>query len=248
MIEGRQTERDAASEDEAGLWLRYVSTRDTGLREQLIHRYLETAKRIAATLYANRVNNTVDFSDYLQYARLGLIEAVDRYDPGHNASFATYATYRIRGSILNGVEKATEKAAQHAQRQRALRERSKSVRDGLDRPIDAFSDMVDVAISLALGYLLEESGIWRPANEDQAADPYRSLEIKRLVERMGLIVKALPEREQLIVRYHYFEQMEFVAISELLGVSKGRVSQLHSRALKLIREAYRELDRFDLRA
>lgn len=248
MIEGRKTERDTASADEAALWVRYISTRDTDLRDQLIERHLETAKRIAATLYASRINNTIDFNDYLQYARVGLIEAVDRYDPGHNASFATYATYRIRGSILNGLEKATEKAAQHAQRQRALRERSKSVREGVDHPNDAFSEMVDVAISLALGYLLEESGIWRPANEDQGADPYRSLELKRLVERMGLIVKALPEREQLIVRYHYFEQMEFVGISKVLGLSKGRVSQLHSRALKLIREAYRELDHFDLRA
>jgi len=247
VIDLPHTDGDGAPDEEAALWRRYVSTRDRGAREQLICRHMETAKKIAATLYANRVNDMVDFGDYLQYARVGLIEAVDRYDPAHKASFSTYATYRIRGSILNGIEKTSEKAAQHAQRQRALRERSRSLREGIERPSDAFTTMVDVAISLALGYLLEESGIWRPAGDDRANDPYRSLEFKRLVERMGLIVKALPEREQLIVRYHYFEQMEFVAISEVLGVSKGRISQLHRRALNLIREAYQTLDRFDLR-
>jgi len=242
-------DRDSGtSEEEVSLWHRYVSTRDTEVREQLITRHLDTARKIAASLYANRINNTIDFSDYLQYARLGLIEAVDRFDPAHRASFTTFATYRIRGSILNGVEKATEKAAQHAQRKRAQRERVKSVREGADHPSDAFSSMVDVAISLALGYLLEESGIWRPGNEDPGADPYRSLELKRLAERMGLIVQALPEREQLIIRYHYFQQMEFVAIGDVLGISKVRVSQLHARALKLIRDAYQALDRFDVRA
>lgn len=245
MARGQHSDGGGVSVEETALWQRYVSTRDPNVRDQLVQRHLNTAQKIAASLYANRINNTIDFADYLQYARVGLLEAVDRYDPARAASFTTFATYRIRGSILNGVEKETEKAAQHAQRRRALRERLKSVREGVE-PNDAFTSMVDVAISLALGYLLEESGIWRPSGEDHAADPYRSLELKRLGERMVLIVKALPEREQLIVRYHYFEHMEFIAIAGLLGISKGRVSQLHARALKLIRDAYRAVDRFDV--
>lgn len=246
MVGRQPVGSEGMAEEEALLWQRFVSTQDRDARTLLIERHLETARKIAASLYAKRADHTIAFNDYLQYARVGLIEAVDRYDPKREASFTTFAAYRIRGAILNGIEHASEQAAQYTQRKRAIRERLRSIREGSESN-DAFSAMVDVAISLALGYILEESGLWRPGNEDQTADPYHSLEVKRLIERMAVIVAALPERERLIVRYHYFEYMEFVDIGELLGVSKGRVSQLHSRALKLIREAYQALDRFDVR-
>ena len=246
MAGGRDVNSESTPEEESALWQRYVSAQDSGARSLLIERHLRTAHTVAASLYAKRINDTIDFNDYLQYARVGLIEAVDRFDPSRKVKFATFATYRIRGAILNGVGHATEHAAQHTQRQRAVRERVRSVREGSESN-DAFSAMVDVAISLALGYMLEESGLWRPGGDDQTADPYRSLEMKRLILRMGTIVEALPERERLIVRYHYFEHMEFISIGEVLGISKGRISQLHARALKLIRDAYHALDRFDVR-
>jgi len=230
------------------LWQRFVADREANVRHTLVRRHLDLARIIAASLYAQRVDNSVDFQDYLQYARVGLLESVDRYDPNREASFPTYATYRIRGSILNGLERATEHTAQREHRRKVrAQERLLSVRERIEGDSrDVLSEMVDVTIALALGYVLEESGLWRRLDDDPAVDPYRSFEFKRLRERLALIVDALPEREQLIVKYHYFEHMEFIAIGELLGVSKGRVSQLHNRALRLIREAYHALEKFDV--
>jgi RNA polymerase sigma factor FliA len=236
-------------EEEAALWARYLDARDNEARQQLIERHLPIAQTVAATLYASRVDNTVDFGDYLQYARMGLLEAMERYDPARGASFATFASYRIRGAVLNGLEKSTELMTQRAQRRRLRRERLKSIQEqpADAEQTDAFAQVVDLTLSLAIGYLLEESGIWKGAEADRASDPYQTFELKRLRERMTMLLQALPDREREIVRHHYFEHKDFIEISEALGLSKGRVSQLHSRALRLLREGYQALEQFDKR-
>ncbi|HKQ31380.1 MAG TPA: sigma-70 family RNA polymerase sigma factor [Burkholderiales bacterium] len=247
MEEELQAELKRLSEDE--LWRRYVAQREPDVRKLLIRCNLELARKIAASLYAQRITNEVDFQDYLQYARVGLVESIDRFDPSREASFPTYASYRIRGAILNGIEHATEHTAQREHRRRVrAEERLISARERAGSGVsgDTFDEMVDVTIALALGYILEDSGMWRTLDDDAESDPYKSYEFKRLKERMALIVQALPEREQAIMKYHYFEHMEFTDIGELLGLSKGRISQLHSRALRLVREAYGKLSKFNI--
>jgi RNA polymerase sigma factor for flagellar operon FliA len=255
----------ADPEPERSLWEEYGRTRQPETRQRLVRRYMDMTHRIAAHLFSRRVGNAVAFDDYLQNGRVGLLEAIDRYDPAREASFATFAGYRIRGAILNGLEQTTELAAQAAQRRHSrLRERAHSIeirdlRSG-DHPslerasadaesdgtqLERFAGMVDMTILLAMGYVLEDNGEWNAAGAS-AADPYRSVQLEAMRTRLIRLVDALPERERLIVRYHYFEHMEFQAIGEVLEVSKGRISQLHARALQLIREGYEALEEFDL--
>ncbi|HJX10080.1 MAG TPA: sigma-70 family RNA polymerase sigma factor, partial [Candidatus Binatia bacterium] len=82
---------------------------------------------------------------------------------------------------------------------------------------------------------------------DRGSDPYQSFEIKRLRERMAELLTALPERERSIIRHHYFEHREFVVIAGMLEISKGRVAQLHARALQRLRDGYRESESVDKR-
>src|SRR5579859_5894235 len=118
----------ADPELERSLWEEYGRTRQPELRQRLVKRYMPMTQGIAAHLFGRRVGNAVAFDDYLQYARVGLLEAIDRYDPGREASFTTFAGYRIRGAILNGLEQTTEVAAQAAQRRHSrLRERAHSI-------------------------------------------------------------------------------------------------------------------------
>ena len=229
--------------DEAALWERYLAERDPTLRASLIERYLPTAHKIAAYSYARRGPQAAEFCDYLQWARLGMIEAFDRFDPRREASFITFATYRIRGAILNGLEHATESAAQHAHRREAEKERVDSLAQSAADAPEALDGLIELTLGLALGFALEDSGL---SAESETFDPYRMLEMKRLRERLVLIVDALPEREKRIVKWHYFEHMDFKLIGTALSLSKGRISQLHARALKLLREGLRSIDRFDL--
>jgi RNA polymerase sigma factor for flagellar operon FliA len=241
-------------EPEPGLWEEFRRTRDPQLRQRLVRCYLGMAHRIAANLFGRRIGNAVGFDDYLQYARVGLLEAIDRYDISREASFATFATYRVRGAVFNGLEQSTELAAQAAhRRQTRLQERAQSLDETDARgragaagsQTDRFASMVDVAILLAMGYVLEDNGQWNPQGA-ATSDPYKSVALETVRARLNRLVDALPERERCIVRYHYFQHMEFQAIGELLEVSKGRVSQLHARALQLIREGYEALEEFDV--
>lgn len=235
------------TEEERKLWDEFLAARAPALRAQLIQHYLGNAKRLAAFLYAKRPADGVDFDDYLQYARLGLIEAVDRFDPSLGASFATYAGYRIRGAILNGVESCTELNAVSAYRRRAVRDRVESVQEALlgEPSQDPFYLMVEMALDLALGYLLEDSGLHGDP-EAKSADPYHVCELKFIQDRLKLVVEVLPERERAIIKGHYYEHMEFITLAATLGITKGRVSQLHSRGLKLVREAYRAVGALDV--
>jgi RNA polymerase sigma factor FliA len=239
---------------EAQLWGEFLLARDPKARERVIERYLGVAHKLAAIMFSKRIHNQVRFEDYLQYARVGLLEAVDRFNPGRETSFETFASYRIRGAIANGLEKSTEWAAQAAQRRRArLRERAESVGAAptpatpeREKPSDGFGHLVDATIMLAMGHVLEDTGEWSSSASPEGVDPYRSVQRDNLRKRLILMVQALPQREQEIVQCHYFEHMEFQAIADALNVSKGRVSQLHARALRLIREGVAALERFEV--
>ena len=232
---------DAAPMDpsEGALWQRLRAGRDVAARQQLILRYLDLARRIAGMLYAKRKGLSADFEDYLQLARVGLLEAIDRFDPARNANFATFATYRIRGAVLNGLARANEIAAQTAQYRRArLAERAASVgQASTPSAADPLAGAVDVVIGLALAFALDEYGHPEPATDPSPTDPHQLYEVKQLSERLARVVQDLPQRERLIIRYHYFDHLEFIEIGQRLGLSKGRVSQLHARALRLSRDA-----------
>ena len=169
----------------------------------------------------------------------GLLEALDRFDPGRGASFATYASHRIRGAILNGIERISEKREVRAHSLRLRAERVRSLRQESGGSADeSFRELVDVTIGLTLGLLLETATEETRAANAEASNPYASCALADVRARIAGAVEQLPERERFIVCRHYFEQVSFAEIADLLGVTRGRVSQLHGRALRQIREAY----------
>ena len=100
------------------LWQRHLGEHDKEARAELIESHTGLAKKIAASMYGKRYRDHVEFEEFLQFGIVGLIESVDRYDPGKGATFETFASYRIRGSIINGLARMTELRSQGAYRQR----------------------------------------------------------------------------------------------------------------------------------
>jgi RNA polymerase sigma factor for flagellar operon FliA len=221
----------------AVLWSRFHTSRDLGTRERLIGRYTGLARTIAATLYGTRSDDTVSFDDYLQYARVGLIESIDRYDSLRGTSFEAYSSYRIRGAILNGLSRETEVRAQRRRRAVRLAEREQSLAGSmLVSPESAsLDDFVSFTVELAVGFILED-GVIECRDESPAANPYAQAEMSQLRVRVREFVDELPPRERQVLKAHYYDQLEFQEIAASLGVTKGRVSQLHSRAVARVRE------------
>jgi RNA polymerase sigma factor for flagellar operon FliA len=231
--------------DVAALWQRYCAARDVAAREQLIEHYLPLARSAAGRLFRTRPDNSVPFADYLQYARTGLVEAIDHYDPGREASFATYSSHRIRGAVLDGLRRETELAAQRTFWQTHQRERIDSLKPQTwisgDGEIEALAGM---AVGLAIGFLLDQQPD-ELADTAVPANPYAAAELAELRRLVRSAVERLPDREREVIRHHYFAHRDFRVIAQDLGVTPGRVSQLHSQALSHVREQLRARIGFD---
>jgi RNA polymerase sigma factor FliA len=218
-----------STESAHSLWAQYAASRQGRHREELIAHYLPLARIWAAKLYRARADDSVSFDDYLQYARLGLLEAIDRFDPERGASFETFSGYRIRGAVLNGLGRESEVAAQRAQWSALTRDRIDSLHPRADRAAADLEDLAQLTVGLALGLLLDAAT--EPSDPSVSANPYSATELADLRGVVRRLVDKLPDREREIVRQHYFHEREFQLIARDLGVTKGRVSQLHSQAL-----------------
>jgi RNA polymerase sigma factor FliA len=235
--------------DVAGLWQALRELGDPSAREQLIIRYGDFARMIAAKLYGTRRDDTVPFKDYLQYAQVGLIEALDRFDASLGASFESYSSHRIRGSILNGLSRQTELRAQRVYWREVMAERRESMQGSAEVASDAtLEDFARLAMGLAIGLMLDDPDAPECADDSVESNPYAGTELSQMRERVRTLVEQLPARERDILRRHYYDQREFQEIAADLRVTKGRVSQLHARALQRVREALNVGPRVDRKA
>jgi RNA polymerase sigma factor FliA len=212
-----------------------VQAREPWARERLIELYLPFARSVAARAYRMRADDSVSFNDYLQYARTGLIEAIDRYDPLREASFRTYSSYRIRGAILNGLTRETEESAQRHYRRMHIHERMDSLqRSDVDNAEADLFELATLTVGLAIGFLLDQAD--EPADESTGRNPYAATELAQLRRMVLAAVGTLPDSERRVIEGHYFGGRQFQSIAAELRVTKGRVSQLHGQALARIRK------------
>jgi RNA polymerase sigma factor for flagellar operon FliA len=232
--------------DEPGLWQK-TRAGEPRARESLIEAYLPYARMLAAKLFAGRIDSDQEFAEYLQFATVGLIESVDRFDPERATLFTTFANRRIQGAVLNGMEHLSEKRAQLSARRSLRADRIDSVKGALSEPeLDLFAQLAEIGIGLALGHLLDEAG--DDLENDDAAlqkNHYAALELRQLQDRVRAIVENLPPRERLVIKYHYLNQVPFSLIAETLGLTRGRVSQIHRHALTLLHKAVRSIRSHD---
>lgn len=223
--------------DVGPLWVRWVEQRRLADRHALVERYTGFTRMLAAKCYSGRISHELEFGDYLQFAMVGLLESIDRFNPDLGAKFETFSSQRINGAILNGVESLSEVQRQTSVRNRVVKERAASLAEkALAEPVSALERLAEVAIGLALGFALEDSGVYESDGERALPDnAYSRLEMHQLSQRLAECVKSLPEQQRAVVHHHYFQQMPFVEIADALKLTKGRVSQIHSAALLNLR-------------
>ena len=238
--------------DVAVLWQAFQDGRDATLRERLVTHYLRFARIMAAKLYAGRHDADAEFADYLQYARLGLLESLDRFEAERGIKFETYAAKRISGAILNGVRASSEVQEQIAARKRIVAERVTTLQGAAPAPADAaalFGYLAEMAIGLAVGFALDDTGMY--ADRDGSGglyqdNTYGGVELRQLKEQIKEALARLPGKQRQVIAYHYLQQMAFEEIARLLEVSRGRIAQIHKEALGNLRDALRRRDSFDL--
>lgn len=231
--------RDEAGRDEAG----QDGAGQDAARHKLFARHQPFARRLAAAQYARRAAGGFERGDIEQLAYEGLLQAIARYDPVRGVPFEGYARRRILGHISNGLARMSESAAQYRYRQRAERDRLRSLREGqdaLEAQDGALAALAQLASLLALGLMAQEA-----IDPDDLADDqpgaYETLAWHEMRVKLATAIAALPERERYLITQHYTAGVSFQHIAAIWGVSKGRVSQVHRAALTRLRG---ELARF----
>lgn len=233
----------------AGMWSQFASTQDEAVRAGLIGAYQPFARVMAAKAYARRVDQSVEFDDYLQYARLGLLQSIDRFDPRRGFKFETFAASRITGAILDGVASATELHEQVAARRILMRKRLKALDGataGAAAPADVFARLAELAIGLAVGFMLEGTGMH--VGEEVEADDhgYACLELKQLRAQVRAALTQLTPNQRRMVELHYLQQLPMGEIALIMQLTPGRISQLHGGALVKLKTVLTQRAAIDL--
>jgi len=239
-------------EDTQSLWLEFRRTGDTAIRDRLILTYAPLVKFVAGRL-GSGLPTHVDENDLVSYGLLGLIGAIERYDPERDVKFETYAMARIKGSIIDElramdwvprsirsrareIERAM--AQLEAQLHRAPTDEELSAKLGLseDELADSLSDIARSSIAALDEMWTVSSGGDQIALIDTIEDtsgpePQTALAQTELREALAEAIARLPEREKLVVTLYYYEELTLREIGEVLGVTESRVSQLHTKAI-----------------
>ena len=224
---------------EASLWRRLRFEAERGCRETIFMRYRGLARSIARQS-ADRAVNGTDPGDVEHFAYEGLLQAIDRFDPLRGTSFSAFARPRITGSIADGTVRQSEAAAQSRQRGRVQRERLRALGEEAAQEPDALRALGSLVSGLAVGLLLEDTGLVVPHDgADFRPSVYDTLAMRELAAVLRGEIARLPHREASIIRLHYEDGVSFTHIAELLELSKGRISQLHGAALAKLKRRMR---------
>ena len=225
-------------------------------QQLLVMRYAPLVRKIARSL--PRDPGLIEFEDAVGYGMCGLVEAVRNYRPEGAGNFEAYAAKRIKGAMLDALRRAdrlTRTMRHKAQLvQRAEVEQSASlgrppsadeVADHLGMSRAQYDDAASNSrwVTVSLDRLLEPEaeGAASPAAEapraEEDIDITRAFDRQELREELVDAIRALPERERLVVSLYYVEQLSMKDVSVALGVSETRASQLHWQALRRLRSA-----------
>ncbi len=242
-------------EDEL-LWERYQADPGQPNKEAIIRRYLPLVKYVVARM-AVAPPSGLDYEDLLSFGVMGLLDAIDRFEPERGFSFQTFAVPRIRGAVLDELrkcdwfsrtgreklqrlEKATEKLLI-----RGIAPDEESLKSELDVDDRSYREMLELAsrgymVSLDEVMALDEGDVQKG---DLLADPGMSaqelLEVREDVDRVVLALERLSERERQVISMYYLEEMTLKEIGMVLGVTESRVSQIHGKAISTLRSRLR---------
>lgn len=228
-----ETAVDAIKAQEVALWRQWLAERQPVQRAALFFHYTEWVRTIASVNFHRYPHVLAEWRDYLQLASIGVLQAIDRFDPAVQSSFKAYAEPYVKGAILKGLSCF----AQDSKRPPDIRVMEMLPERSDDNDLYSLEEIVDAAVGLAFGHFLE-LGIPEQAVADN--DPLSVYEGNRQFGSLLEYVDRLPERERQVVEAHYFQHLPFTEVAQLLGVSKPRVTQLHQKALSRIREWYEE--------
>jgi RNA polymerase sigma factor for flagellar operon FliA len=232
--------------------MEFARTRDKGIRDRLILTYAPLVKYVAGRL-GSGLPAHVDEGDLVSYGLLGLIGAIERYDPSRDIKFETYAIARIKGAIIDELRaldwvprsvrsraREIERAIGELEAKTGVAPTDEQIAAKIGISVDELEEsLADISRSsiAALDELWSVTGdgdqisLMDTIEDESGPKPEAALDQTEMREALADAIARLPEREKLVITLYYYEELTLREIGEVLGVTESRVSQLHTKAI-----------------
>lgn len=232
---------------------------DNSKKDDLILRFAPLIKLIVNRI-ALRLPPHVDTEDLINAGVIGLMDAIEKYDPMRGTSFKTYAEFRIRGAILDELRildwfprsvrqkvNRLESAYADLERQLGRAATDEEVAGALNIDLEEFYEILARASAVSLVSLYDmgrEDGEERSLLDCIASgeqDPAVALESQEVYEIIGRAIERLPEKEKIVISLYYYDELTMKEIGKVLNLTESRVSQIHTKAVLRLRAKLRGL-------
>ncbi|MGY0375170.1 FliA/WhiG family RNA polymerase sigma factor [Clostridium sp. JNZ J1-5] len=230
------------------------------LREQIVKKYIPLVKYIASRVIIGK-SKYIEFEDLIGYGMVGLMDALNKFDESKGMKFSTYASIRIRGSMIDEIRKnspiskgAMDKLNRYNNAVETLQKRnlkepsSKEIAEELGvnitsvGEIENFINYISIVSLEDLIFSEDDDMLLMGTIEDEKSpNPEKALEEQEQVEYLTRALELLNEKDNTVLSLYYYERMTLKEIGKVLGVSESRVCQLHSRAIIHLRKMMSKL-------
>jgi RNA polymerase sigma factor FliA len=246
-------------------WEAYKATGDRLQRERLILHYAPLVTAVASRV-GMRLPSSVEHADLVSAGMFGLIDAIEKFEPGRGVKFQTYASSRIHGAIIDELRatdwiprsvrakaRAVDRAYAELEAELRRRPHESEVAERLDMGVaelrSVFAQISTVNVA-ALDELLgagtergESVSLGDTLEDHRTPDPAGSFETHETKFLLARAIEQLGEREKIVLVLYYYENMTLAEIGRVLGVTESRISQMHSAAMLRLRTALVESER-----
>ena len=232
------------------IWQIYENEKDETVKRELkktiIEQYLNLVRIISGKLY-NYYASNIEFDDLMGYGVIGLIDAIDKFDHTKNIKFETYASIRIRGSIIDQIRNLDWIPRSIRQKSRLLRDaydavemklgrepKNIEIAEHMGKTLKEIEDLINetsIYNILSIEDDFNESYKMQLSDNTLEASPEDSAVHNDSIIELEKSIESLSEREQLIINLYYYENITYKEIGEILKISESRVSQIHSKAI-----------------
>lgn len=230
------------------------------VKEELVKKYIPLVKYIASRVIIGKTKY-IDYDDLVGYGMLGLMDAMKKFDPSKGMKFSTYASIRIRGSMidelrrispipksamdkLNKYNEAVEKLQMKNFKEPKLEEVAKELDMSL-KEVSQIENYINYISVVSLEDFIfsddEDISLMSTVVDKDSPSPEKTLEEKELIEYLEKAINKLKERDRIVLSLYYYERLTLKEIGKVLEVSESRACQLHSRAIVHLRNELKKL-------
>ncbi len=227
-------------------------------REQTIMQYLPHVKRIVQRI-AVHLPQSVETDDLFNVGVIGLIQAIERYDPAWDNKFMTYASFRIRGAVLSELRSRDYISRTNRRNVRELEKTYLKLEQKKGRHVEDHEIVKEMGISFEQFYKIKQmsnvsiislekmgyssdkkrASLSKMLISNQDEDALNMTGIKEAKAAIAKTIEELPEKEKLVISLYYMDELTMKETGKVLGITESRVSQLHSKAITRLRAKLR---------